>query len=232
MTTVTKIDPAVQRAVLSSKIKRRCYLKYLVKALFFHAYFATSLAILLPLFIFRSIVPGFGKWKSWTFLQALGVQLVRHALNSMIRFRMQPLAPREKGLRESTGPLGQFLELLNLSGPGGNAAGMGMFARPDMEWFPPPPLEAFQGFFSINVTGKTRVESPYYSGPALLEPKWANVRTRAFWFMQNGRAAPVKGPLGSQKRPVIVYIRACDTYQTAVQVSLSAPAIPSLVTPL
>ncbi|WFD33732.1 hypothetical protein MCUN1_000546 [Malassezia cuniculi] len=200
------VDPAVSQAVSQAKIKSPCYVKYFIKAIFFHAYFTASLVILLPIFIIRSLIPGLGTWKNWSFMQALGVFLVRHTLKSFIRFRMQPLVPREHGLRESTGPVGNFIEMLNTSGPGGIVEGKGHFSRPDREWFPPPPLEAFRGIFSIKVPGKTQVESEYYNGPAIIEPKWANVRTRGFWFTYDKGPAPKKGPAGSQKRPIILFV--------------------------
>lgn len=200
------IDKIVLSAVAVSKLKRPQYLRYLVKSLLFYGYFIISLVILLPVFLVRASLPGLGRWKYWNFHQALFVFFTRHAIKSFILLRMQPLIPRENGMRERGGPLGNLLEFLNLSGPGGHVSGKRLFARPDIEWFPPPPIEAFQGFFSIRVPERTRVESPYYAGPALVDPEWANVRTRGVWFMYNKGPVPNKGPLGSQNNPIILFV--------------------------
>ena len=202
----SNINNIVMGVVAIYKLKRPQYLRYLAKALLFYGYFITSLFILFPVFLIRASLPGLGRWKYWKFHQALFVFFTRHAIRSFMLFRFQPLIPRENGLRERGGPLGNLLELLNLSGPGGHVSGKGLFARPDIEWFPPPPIEVFQGFFSIRIPEGTRVESPYYAGPALVDPEWTNVRTRGLWFMHNKGPVPKKGPLGSQKDPIILFV--------------------------
>jgi len=208
------IDPEVQKAVNNaSKPVPTGYFIYIIKSLMFHGYYLTSVCALLPIYILLAALPALGsRYKDWTFLETLNILVVRRAVRLMTVFGMQPIPPRENGWREMNNFVGKLLSNLNTQGPGGfvgpateNYASKN---RPDVEWFDPPPLEAFRGVLTIRTptNQNTNVkDSRYYSGPPLLEPCWAKARTKAFWFMSERRPAPSLGPSGSQSRPVILY---------------------------
>lgn len=143
---------------------------------------------------------------------------VKRIIRLYCRFKVQPVQPREHGIRESNTALGTLLSIANLSGPGGRVihpketikaalheAGGG---RLDRVWIAPPPLEAFRGILTVQ-TGKPGTGFAHgktYKGPPLVSPSLAKVRTRCFWFMHRDSLAPPKAnEKKSRDRPVILY---------------------------
>lgn len=143
---------------------------------------------------------------------------MRRVIRLYCRFQMQPLQPREHGWRESNSALGTFLAMINMSGPGGKvihpkealhaAQHIAGAHRSDRVWLDPPPLDAFRGILSIRTgkPGEGIAHGPSYNGPPLVDPGFAKVRTRAFWFMHKDHVSP---PHPSDRkirdRPVILY---------------------------
>lgn len=210
------VDAKVQQAVQAAQPAKFKYWPYILKALVFHLFFVPTSLLYLPLYILRAYLPYYhGRYKNWTALEALGVFITQRAMRNLVRFRMQPLPPREKGWREMNNIVGGFLSLVNLSGPGGLVSSAPpVFSqvseytregRRDRDWFDAPPLEDLKGILSIKVDDNQVVDSSEYQGPALVEPKWAKTRVKGFWFMHNHLHHPVTGPLGTQKRPVLLY---------------------------
>ena len=210
------VDKSVQKAVDKAQPAKFSHLHYIVKALIFHAFFLPTTVLVFPLYLLRALLPPYsGKYKNWTWIEALGVFITQRAMRNLIRFRMQPLPPRENGWREMNNILGSFLSLLNLTGPGGFVASpdpvlnqVSQYVRKgrrDRDWFEPPPLDALKGILSIKIDNNQVIDSQEYQGPALVEPKWAKTRIRGYWFMHNGIHSPTPGPKGSQKRSVILY---------------------------
>jgi acetyl esterase/lipase len=150
--------------------------------------------------------------------------MTRLAIRFMVLFKMQPIQPREGGIREKPGFVGTSLALLNELGPGGRVAHPLMAAeavskkahkqdtkhtRHDRVWFDPPPLEYYRGILTLKTTetGLEKVtDCDTYKGPAMIDMKWAKVRTRAFWFMPDGTKQHLPEKVkGAQKGPVILY---------------------------
>lgn len=219
------VDMKVQQAVDKSQPAKFSHLKYIVKALVFHIYFVPTTILLFPILILRALVPGrFGRYQNWSMLEAIGVYLTQRAMRSLIRFRMQPMPPREHGWREMDNALGGLLSLINLSGPGGlvssappvidQVAQYSRTGRRDTDWFDPPSLDALKGILSIKVDNECVRDSSEYEGPALVEPKWAKTRIKGYWFMHSHNHVPIPGPAGCQKRPVLLYFHggACVTF--------------------
>lgn len=80
--------------------------------------------------------------------------------------------------------------------------------RTDRVWIDPPPLEAFRGILTINTAGpgKGFAHCKTYAGPPLVEPGFAKVRTRCFWFMhKDGLRPPHRGEKKKRDRPVFLY---------------------------
>lgn len=154
----------------------------------------------------------------------VAVLMTRLAIRFMCIFKMQPVQPREGGWRERPGFIGTTLALMNELGPGGRVAHPKMaiesalkrghkqdakHARHDRIWFDAPPLDYFRGILTLKTSEASveRVEDcETYNGPAMVDIKWAKVRTRGFWFMPDGfkQHAPVLNEKG-QKDPVILY---------------------------
>lgn len=150
--------------------------------------------------------------------------MTRLAIRFMCIFKMQPVQPREGGWRERPGIIGTTLALMNELGPGGRVAHPKMaieaamknghkqdakHARHDRIWFDAPPLDYFRGILTLKTSevSEEKVEDcETYNGPAMVDIKWAKVRTRGFWFMPDGlkQHAPVQSK-GGQKGPVILY---------------------------
>lgn len=188
--------------------------------LFFYIYFVPSATILTPLYILRSILPLTRLDPRWSFIQNLGVMHVRRVVRLFTRFGVQPVQPREHGWRESSTIIGTMLGLLNLSGPGGRvvhpemalrAAEHAAGQRADRVWIPPPPLDAFRGLLTIRTgkAGEGTAHGPTYNGPPLVDPGFAKVRTRCFWFMHKDGVSPPtpsqKGKTRTSDRPVFLY---------------------------
>ncbi|WFC97625.1 hypothetical protein MYAM1_000343 [Malassezia yamatoensis] len=210
------VDPEIQKAVANAKPATFGYSRYIVKAILFHLYFVPTTIILFPYYILLACLPILGKkYHNWTVVEAVGVFITQRAMRNLIRFRMQPLPPREKGWREMDNALGGLLSLLNLSGPGGlvssirpvvsQVAQYTREGRRDSDWFDPPPLDYLKGILTIKVGNNQVRDSKDYQGPALVEPKWAKTRVKGFWFMHNHTHSPIPGPSGSQKRSVLLY---------------------------
>jgi hypothetical protein len=185
----------------------------------FHIYFLPlTVGVVLPALILKNLLPFMRTHPQWSFLQALSVSVVRWAMHNFIALRLQPIAPREGGWRESPNFLAALLVTLNLSGPGGFAA----VRRPqkvvkaakkqthghDRVWMDAPPLEYFRGLLTIHSgSSSAMVRSPTYTGPPLVDPSWAKARTRAFWFMRKAGEAPPELDGSKRDRPVILYFR-------------------------
>jgi len=136
---------------------------------------------------------------------------------------MQPIQPREGGLRERPGAIGTILAILNNTGPGGRVAHPLMAAqaakkighkqdakhlRNDRIWFDAPPLEYYRGILSLKTSEVAQPvqDCETYNGPAMVDVSWAKSRTRAFWFMPHGeKQHPPAAVKGGQKEPVILY---------------------------
>lgn len=148
--------------------------------------------------------------------------MTRLAIRFMIIFKMQPIQPREGGLRERPGVVSTMLAVLNNTGPGGRVAHPIMAAkaaskighkqdskhyRHDRVWFDPPPLEYFRGILTLKTRERQRVEDcETYNGPAMVDISWSKHRTRAFWFMPKGVTQPPPAESkGGQDGPVILY---------------------------
>lgn len=216
------VDPDVQRAVAAARPRPPNYVPYIVKWLFAHGYLIAVLPIIAPIFLIRALIPNKQRLKQWSVRQAFDVFLIRYVLKVITAVRFQPLPPREHGLRESRGLIGSTLSFLNQSGPGGLAASLVVPAVEEAEevakygnlssdWFAPAPLHAFRGILSIKTPKNARTPvsgSETYKYFPVLEPKWANVRTKGYWFMQHHKPKPKPGAPGSQARPVLLYMRA------------------------
>ncbi|PWN18754.1 alpha/beta-hydrolase [Microstroma glucosiphilum] len=214
------VDPVVVKLVRQAKAPTPRKLIPFLKMLLFYIYFVPSATLLTPLYILRSLLPLTRLDPRWSFIQNLGVMHVRRVVRLFTRFGVQPIQPRENGWRESSTILGTFLGLLNLSGPGGRvvhpemalrAAEHAAGQRADRVWIPPPPLDAFRGLLTIRTgkAGEGTAHGPTYNGPPLIDPAFAKVRTRCFWFMhKDGISPPVpsqKGRTRNSDRPVILY---------------------------
>ncbi|PWN97770.1 alpha/beta-hydrolase [Tilletiopsis washingtonensis] len=212
-----KVDPAVALAVRRAKPPRAKFWRPLLRMVIFHIYFLPlTVGVALPALILKNLLPFMRTHPQWSFLQALSVSVVRWAMHNFIALRLQPIAPREGGWRESPNFLAALLVTLNLSGPGGFAA----VRRPqkvvkaakkqthghDRVWMDAPPLEYFRGLLTIHSgSSSAMVRSPTYTGPPLVDPSWAKARTRAFWFMRKAGEAPPELDGSKRDRPVILY---------------------------
>lgn len=186
--------------------------------LLFYAYFVPTSLALLPLSLVRSLIPFLRLDPRFSFLQNLSVMYVRRVIRNYCRFKVQPIQPREHGWRESNTALGTFLAIANMSGPGGRVihpketvqAALHEVGgkRLDRVWIDPPPLDAFRGLLTIQ-TGKPGTGFAHgktYKGPPLVDPGFAKVRTRCFWFMHKDNISPPKpSEKRSRDRPVILY---------------------------
>ncbi|CEH17720.1 hypothetical protein CBOM_04114 [Ceraceosorus bombacis] len=214
-----KIDPAVALAVRKAGPPRVKYFVPILRMILFHLWFLPSSAILIPLLIAKNALPWLRTHRGWSFRLALGIEATRWAMRNFIFFRLQPIAPRQGGLRERPGLLGALLQSLNASGPGGRVvlpkqlaktslqAAKKQNRRRDRIWFDAPQLEYFRGILAIQPgkEGTGAVRTAGYRGPALVEPKWAKAKTRGFWFMRKDGEAPPEVDEKKSERPVILY---------------------------
>ena len=194
--------------------------------LLFHIFFLPSAAVYLPYALLRALVPFLRPHRRWTVQGTMAVLMTRLTIHFMVFLRMQPIQPREGGLRERPGALGTLLAILNNTGPGGRVAHPllaveaarkighkqgGKRLRNDRVWFDAPPLAYYRGLLSLRTPKgsplEQRVEGcPTYNGPAMVDVAWAKNRTRAFWFMPHGETQhPPAEVKGGQKEPVILY---------------------------
>ena len=212
-TRAASVDPKVRAAVKAAKPFSPQFWRPLLKMLLFHIYFVPTSFIFIPLIVLRCIIPALRPNPNLSFASAAAILNVRRAMRNFIRFRFQPIQPREGGLRDRHGFLAATLSLLNFSGPGGNVTHPKLAIKAaaqelsrDKVWFDPPPLELFNDVLSIQTGkwGSGKVKSEYYNGPPLVEPKWAKTRTCGYWFMhKDGISPPLKS--GKHDRPVILY---------------------------
>ncbi|KAE8226098.1 hypothetical protein CF319_g1264 [Tilletia indica] len=212
------IDPRVVAAYKSASPPTPRYLVPIIRMLAFHAFYVPTTILLLPLWILRALVPFLRQHPQWTFTRSLGVLFSKRSLKNMTRFQLQPVAPREGGLRDRAGVLSTILEMANFSGPGGRvfppanspeaARKSSKGERHDVSWFDPPPLEALTGILSVRWgrPGQGHVSSDTYHGAPLVDASWAKARTRAIWFMAKENTYPRQpDSQGEPTRPVCLY---------------------------
>lgn len=194
--------------------------------LLFHLTFLPTSFVYFPYALVRALIPFLRPHRRWSIESTVAVLMTRLAIKFMVLFKMQPIQPRENGWREKPGVIGTTLALLNELGPGGRVAHPIMaaeaaskkghkqdakHARHDRVWFDPPPLDYYRGILTLKTgdsdTTVERVQDcDTYNGPAMVDMKWAKVRTRAFWFMPGGmKQQPPSKSKGGQKEPVTLY---------------------------
>lgn len=216
------IDPVVARSVARATPPQRRLLLPLLKMLLFHLYYVPTSLLFLPINIIRSLIPLLRLDPRWSFGQNLAILYVRRVIRMFIRFKMQPIQPRENGWRESSSFIGTLLAISNMSGPGGKVIHPRKMihaaekdtdsGRLDRVWIRPPPLNAFRGLLTIRTSerGQKVENGETYRGPALVDPGMAKLRTKCYWFMHRDQLSP-PGPGGqgssapTADRPVILY---------------------------
>ncbi|CAD6891584.1 unnamed protein product [Tilletia controversa] len=212
------IDPRVVDAYKKASAATPRYLVPIARMLAFVTYYVPTTILLLPLWVLRAAVPFLRQHPQWSFARSISVLFSKRSLKNMTRFRMQPVAAREGGLRDRAGFLGTFLEMANFSGPGGfvkppanspeAARKASKGERHDVSWFDPPPLETLTGILSVRWgrPGQGHVSSDTYHGAPLVDASWAKTRTRAIWFMANADTYPRQPDSpDAPTRPVCLY---------------------------
>lgn len=175
----------------------------IIRLILFHAFVIPSVLLMLPLSAIRYLLPSLRPNPRSSLLKTLHIAVVRLAIRNMIRFRMQPIAPRQGGIRERWGALGTAIDVANQAGMGGYVEINGKRVRSaEGVWIDPPSANELKGILTVEGQPK----SGTYSGPALVTQQWANTPVKGYWFMHKPGAEP--GPAAVKKdRPVILYFR-------------------------
>lgn len=216
--TERKVDPRVLAAIQKASPPRPAVLNPLLRMLVFQVFFLSTSLVKIPWYLLRSIIPRFRLNPNWSFATAAYILVVRRVMRNLIRFGVQPIAPRKGGLRDRNHFLGTLVACLNLSGPGGSVvlAKQSIKAlkldakhgRADKVWIPPAGPEYLDGILAVKTSpnDKRRITTDAYTGPPLLDPKWLKWSIRALWFTHKPEIVPPQ-PRATTKpsRPVICY---------------------------
>ncbi|CDR99718.1 uncharacterized protein SPSC_05287 [Sporisorium scitamineum] len=213
-----KVDPAVLAAVKRASPPKPKILLPLLRLLLFQVYFLPTSFIAIPLYMLRCLLPRFRLNRNWSYISAVYIMVVRRVMRNLIRFGVQPIAPRRGGLRDRNTLIATVASCLNLSGPGGsvvlakeNVKALKLNAthgRPDKVWITPVGPEYLDGILAVKTAPNDRrkIVTDAYTGPPLLDAKWLKWSVRALWFTHKPHMVPSQ-PRSATKpnRPVICY---------------------------
>ncbi|KAK0549288.1 hypothetical protein OC861_004486 [Tilletia horrida] len=213
------IDPRVVAAYKKATPPSPRYLVPILRMLAFHAFYVPTTLLLIPLWLVRALVPFLRQHSRWPVSRSLGVTFSKRSLKNFTRFGIQPVAPREGGLRDQPGLLALFLNMANFSGPGGSvqpppgsieaARRAKQNLRHDVVWFDPPPIETLTGILSVRWgrPGQGHVSSDSYHGAPLVDAAWTKARIRALWFMAQPNTYPPQpdSPQPPNKRVLLYF---------------------------
>ncbi|PWY96885.1 hypothetical protein BCV70DRAFT_144465, partial [Testicularia cyperi] len=213
-----RVDPSVISAIQRASPPKPAYLVPLLRLLLFQLYFFPTSFIAIPLFMLRSLIPAFRLNRNWSFLTSTYILVVRRVMRNLIRFHVQPIVPRKGGFRDRNTLLAAILSAANLSGPGGAVIHAkddikalkldAQTGRVDKVWVPPARPEHLDGILAVKTSPNDRrkITTDYYTGPPLLDAKWAKWHVRAFWFTCKPHQLPPQPSARSKpSRPVILY---------------------------
>ncbi len=213
-----QVDPTVLAAIKRASPPRPAILGPLLRLLIFQLYFLPTSFITIPWYLLKNIIPRFRLNPNWGYASAVYILVVRRVMRNLIRFGVQPIAPRKGGLRDRNTLLATVVGCLNLSGPGGSVVLAkdavkalkldAKHGRADKVWIPPASAEYLDGILAVKTgpSDRRQIVTDAYSGPALLEAKWLKWSIRALWFTHKAHIVPPQ-PRASTKptRPVICY---------------------------
>ncbi|SPO28519.1 uncharacterized protein UTRI_04916 [Ustilago trichophora] len=212
------VDPNVLTAISRAQPPRPKVLLPFLRLLLFQLWFLPTSFITIPWYMVRSLIPLFRLNPNWSFVTAVYILVVRRVMRNLIRFSVQPIAPRKGGLRDRNTLIATIVGCLNLSGPGGsvvlakeNIKALKLNAthgRPDKVWIPPAGPEYLDGILAVKAgpNDRRKIVTHVYTGPPLLDAKWLKWSIRALWFTHKPHVVPPQ-PRSSTKpsRPVICY---------------------------
>ncbi|SJX64334.1 uncharacterized protein SRS1_14982 [Sporisorium reilianum f. sp. reilianum] len=213
-----KVDATVLAAVRNASPPKPKILLPLLRLLLFQVYFLPTSFVAIPLYMLRCLLPRFRLNRNWSYISAVYIMVVRRVMRNLIRFGVQPIAPRKGGLRDRNTLVATVVACLNLSGPGGsvvlakeNIKALKLNAthgRPDKVWISPAGPEYLDGILAVKTgpNDRRKIVTDAYTGPPLLEAKWLKWSVRALWFTHKPHVVPLQ-PRAATKpnRPVICY---------------------------
>lgn len=213
-----QVDPNVLAAIKRAAPPKPKVLLPLLRLLLFQIYFLPTSLITIPLYMLRCLLPRFRLNPNWGFISAVYIMVVRRVMRNLIRFGVQPIAPRKGGLRDRNTLVATVVSCLNLSGPGGSVVLAkenikalklnALHGRPDKVWIPPAGPEYLDGILAVKTgpNDRRKIVTDAYTGPPLLDAKWLKWSVRALWFTHKPHTVPPQ-PRSATKlqRPVICY---------------------------